>query len=79
MAPKIMMEQVCVAPEAEFVSKSLGEILQRRDFGVIVLAIRKSDAQMIFNPPAETKIDAGDFLIVLGEQPNLQKLEKVLT
>jgi uncharacterized protein with PhoU and TrkA domain len=34
---------------------------------------------MLFNPPRETRIDAGDVLIVLGEQPNLQELEKVLT
>lgn len=79
MAPKITMEQVQVATNTEFVSKRLGEIVQRREFGVIVLAIRKADAQMIFNPPPETKIDAGDFLIVLGEQPNLRKLEQVLT
>jgi voltage-gated potassium channel len=79
MAPSITMEQVQVATNTEFISRTLGEIVQRREFGVIVLAIRKLDAQMIFNPPPETKIDAGDFLIVLGEQPNLRKLEKVLT
>ena len=79
MAPKITMEQVQVARNTEFVSKTLGEIVQRREFGIIVLAIRKPDAQMIFNPPPDTKIDAGDFLIVLGEQPNLRRLESVLT
>ena len=34
---------------------------------------------MIFNPPAETEIRADDFLIAMGEQPNLQKLEDLLT
>jgi voltage-gated potassium channel len=79
LAPKIRMEQVRVAPEAEFISKSLAEMLQRRNFRIIVLAIRRPDGQMIFNPPPATSIGAGDFLIVLGEQPDLEQLEKALT
>lgn len=79
IGPRIALEQVRVAPHAPFVSKTLGEMAANRTLGIIVLAIRKSDAKMILNPPAETKIDAGDFLIVLGEPPNLQRLESVLT
>jgi voltage-gated potassium channel len=73
------IEQVRVAPQSEVVSKTLREMQIRRDLGVIVLAIRKSDGQMIFNPPAEIEICADDFLIVMGEQPNLRKLEDLLT
>ena len=79
VGPRIALEQVRVAPQTRFVSKTLGEMAANCTAGVIILAIRKSDAQMIFNPPADTKIEAGDFLIVLGEQPNLQQLESVLT
>jgi voltage-gated potassium channel len=51
----------------------------RRDLGIIVLAVRKSDGKMVFNPPAEMEISAGDFLIAMGEQPNLRNLESRLT
>jgi len=40
-----------------------------------VLAIRKSAGQMLFNPPAETEIAAGDCLIAMGAAPNLHRLE----
>jgi voltage-gated potassium channel len=73
------IEQVRVAPQSELVSKTLREMQIRRDLGVIVLAIRKSDGQMVFNPPAEMEICADDFLIVMGEQPNLRNLEDLLT
>ena len=49
-----------------------------RDLGVIVLAIRGRDGQMLFNPPADTAIRDGDFLIVMGRQPNLRTLEGLL-
>jgi voltage-gated potassium channel len=44
----------------------------------VVLAIRKEGGETIFNPPHESKVSAGDFLIVVGERSGLQKLEKNL-
>ena len=78
MGLNVAIEQVCVAPKTEFESKTLREMQIRRELGVIVLAIRKSDGEMIFNPPAEMEIRAGDFLIVMGEPPNLRNLEALL-
>lgn len=77
--PRIMMEQVRVDDKKKLASTTLGDMLADRDWGVIVVAIRKSSGQMLFNPPPPTEISAGDFLIVLGERPNLQNLESVLT
>ncbi len=72
------LEQVRVAPGSEFVSKSLKQVQLRRDLGVIVLAIRRASGEMLFNPPAEAVIDSGDYLIVMGESENLQKLRSML-
>jgi voltage-gated potassium channel len=71
----VAIEQVRVSNASEFVSHSLKDMQIRRDLGVIVLAIRKHDGQMLFNPPAETEISGGDVLIVMGEQEKLRKLE----
>jgi TrkA domain protein len=61
------------------VAKTVAELMDGRASGLILLAIRKSDARMIFNPPPETKIEAGDVLIVMGEQPSLKQLDAALT
>jgi len=45
---------------------------------VIVMAIRQSDGGMLFNPPADTSIRGGEFLIVMGRQRSLRALEKLL-
>jgi voltage-gated potassium channel len=79
IGPKITMEQVCVASKGEFTRRTLGQLLELRKSGVIVLAIRKQAGETIFNPPAEVAISAGDFLIVMGERSSLQKLEQILT
>ena len=51
----------------------------RSEMGVIVLAIRKADGKMVFNPPPESRIAIGDHLIVMGQPDGLQKLEQALT
>ena len=73
------IEQVRVSAKCEFASKTLQQMQIRRELGVIVLAIRKTDGRMLFNPPAEAEIEGGDFLIAMGESANLRRLEQMLT
>jgi voltage-gated potassium channel len=73
------IEQVRVPGTSEFASKTLQQMQIRRELGVIVLAIRKSDGRMLFNPPADAEIEGGDYLIAMGETANLHRLEQMLT
>jgi voltage-gated potassium channel len=75
----VAIEQVRVGDASEYVSKSLQQTQLRRDLGVVVLAVRKSSGAMLFNPPAETEIQGGDYLIVMGRHADLRKLESLLT
>jgi voltage-gated potassium channel len=79
MGLDVGIEQVRVAAASELVSRSLKQLQVRSELGVIVLAIRKADGQMQFNPPAEAVVEADDFLIVMGEHDNLRRLERLLT
>ncbi len=74
----VAIEQVRVAETSAMVSKTIRDMQLGRDFGVIVLAIRKRDGHMMFNPPADTAVEGGDYLIVMGRQENLMTLEGLL-
>ena len=50
----------------------------RREFDLIVVAIKRRSGEMTFNPAPQTVIQGGDTLIVLGEQEQIKKLEKKL-
>jgi voltage-gated potassium channel len=73
------IEQLRVPAMSELASKSLIDTQIRKELGVIVLAIRKADGRMLFNPPAQAEIEGGDYLIVMGEAADLQRLEQALT
>ncbi len=45
---------------------------------MIIIAIKKPDGNMLFNPSFEAEIMPDDTVIAVGEQENLQKLEKIL-
>jgi voltage-gated potassium channel len=72
------IEQVRVAERSAFAQQTLAQMQMRRELGVIVLAIRKASGEMLFNPPAEAKIAAGDHLIVMGQPDGLRRLEQIL-
>jgi len=74
----IAIEQVRVSDGSQMASRTIREMQLGRDVGVIVMAIRKADGQMIFNPPADTGVHGGDFLIVMGRPNNLRTLETLL-
>jgi voltage-gated potassium channel len=78
MGLDVGIEQVRVGGTSGFASRTLEQLQFRRDLGVIVLAIRKSDGNMLFNPPADAEIEGGDYLVVMGEPANLSKLEQML-
>jgi voltage-gated potassium channel len=73
------IEQVQVSARSSFADQTLEQMQVRRDLGVVVLAIRRSGGQMIFNPSPDMHIVAGDHLIVMGEADGLHKLEQQLT
>ena len=72
----VSIEQVKVSGSSELAGKSLAQVQVRRELGVIVLAIRRAGGQMLFNPPADAVIAAGDYLIAMGEAANLRQLER---
>src|SRR5271169_5068341 len=53
MGLDVGIEQLRVPAQSQSASKTLLDTNIRKELGVIVLAIRKADGQMLFNPPAE--------------------------
>jgi voltage-gated potassium channel len=71
---KVSIEQVKVGGHSEFVDRSIRQMQLRKQVGVIVLAVRRADGQMLFNPDPDTLIQPGDFLIAMGNEEQLRNL-----
>ncbi|MCB2186595.1 MAG: NAD-binding protein [Deltaproteobacteria bacterium] len=74
----LQMEELVVRAEAELAGKSLKDSGIRQKLDVIVLAVKKPDGKMLFNPPADTVVEAQDTLIALGPRASMSKLGSIL-
>ncbi len=73
---ELEMEQIEIHRGSPFLNRALRDTGIRSDLDVIVIAIRRSDGEMIFNPSADTVIQEHDALVAIGSHTNLEKLEK---
>ncbi|HEX3036965.1 MAG TPA: potassium channel protein [Thermodesulfobacteriota bacterium] len=72
---ELQMEEIIVRDGSKFVGLTLYESGIGKDLGIIIVAIKKPDGSMQFNPTSRSVIQAGDTLIALGEIHKLNTLE----
>jgi len=74
----IQMEEIPVSASSDLVNVMLKDTGIRQKYNLIIIAIKKPDKSMLFNPSFEAIIEMGDTVIAVGEEINLQKLEHIL-
>lgn len=72
----LMMEELQVGPTSHLNGKNLVDSEIRKKYDVIVVAIKRQDGAMLFNPKPDSVIMAGDTLIVLGASDHILGLGK---
>ncbi len=71
----LQIEEVAIADHSRLAGIRLGDANLRNRLGILVLAIRHKTGNIEFNPSGEDIIEAGDFLIAMGETQQLKDLE----
>jgi voltage-gated potassium channel len=71
------IEQLPIAAGGSLSSKTLEQAQLGRRYGVIVLAVRRKNGAMQFNPQADVRLEDGDVLIAMGERQKLKQLENL--
>jgi voltage-gated potassium channel len=74
----IQMEEIPVSASSDLVNVMLKDTGIRQKYNLIIIAIKKQDNSMLFNPSFEATIEVGDTVIAVGEEVNLLKLEHIL-
>lgn len=71
---ELAFEQLEVAPSSVLTGKKLRETNIRSELDIVVVSIRRSDGEILFNPSGEATIAGGDVLIAIGHAESLMKL-----
>jgi voltage-gated potassium channel len=73
----LTMEGVPVEDESRLVGQTLATSGIARDLELIIIAIKRSSGEMLFNPMAHTAIEVGDTLMTMGEADRIDRLREV--
>jgi voltage-gated potassium channel len=73
---ELQIEETEVAAGSSLAGTILKDSGLRQDLGIILVAIKKPDGKMVFNPPPEAIIEPHDLLISLGPRHQLDRLER---
>lgn len=72
----IELEEVMLNEQSSYCGKMLVDTDIRKELNLIIIAIKKKDGQMVFNPGPYTIIESDDTLIAMGERNQLAILER---
>ncbi len=70
----LQMEEYRVFSRSHLVGKNLVESNLRKEYGVIIVLIKKHNGELIFNPQPAEVLQADDTLVVLGKVDDLKRM-----
>ncbi len=72
---ELQMEEIIIPPGSGFIGENLISSGFRKETGVMIVGIKKSNGSMVFNPEPQSTLEERDTLIVLGQPSSIIKLE----
>lgn len=73
---QLVMEEIQIASDSVVAGRSVVESRIRSGYGLIIVAIKRSQSPVVFNPDDAVKIGAGDVLVVLGPEDRVRELAR---
>ncbi len=74
---ELQIEEIEIGSDSPLVGHSLKTSPIRSELGIIIVAIKKPAAGMLFNPAPSALLEKGDVLITLGHRQQLDRLEQM--
>ncbi len=74
---EIQIEEVVVEEASSLAGKTIKEADIRAKNWVVIVALKKDNGKIVFNPRADTLIEVGDKVAVIGEPEHFSQFEKM--
>ena len=74
---ELQLEETEIHAGSRLAGTALRDSQVRQELGAIIVAIKKPDGRMLFNPGAEVVIEPRDILITMGHRQQLDRLESM--
>jgi voltage-gated potassium channel len=72
----LQMEEFRIRPESSLVGKNIIDSNLRKNYGVIVVLIKKNNGDLIYNPQPQEILEANDILVLIGKSEDMKKMSE---
>jgi voltage-gated potassium channel len=76
-AADYQIEECVISKASSLCGKTLRDANLRDDLGVVVIALRTPDGEIVFNPKGDTALQTGSVIVIVGRREQLDELEKI--
>jgi voltage-gated potassium channel len=73
----LQLEEMRIAGSSPLAGSNLRDSGIRADLKVIIVAVKKPDGKMLFNPDPELKLEPADVLVAIGPREQLDRLDEL--
>ncbi|MGE3467189.1 MAG: TrkA family potassium uptake protein, partial [Pyrinomonadaceae bacterium] len=70
----LVFEEIAIDPASPYAGRRLKDTNLAKELNIIVVAVRRKDGELAFSPNADTMIEDGDLLIVIGKAESVKTL-----
>ncbi len=74
----LKMEEVLIKRGSNLIGKNLVESNLRKDYGVIIVLIKKYNGEMIFNPRPDEILGENDVLVMIGKHDDMIRMNEII-
>ena len=71
----LQIEEMALGSSSPLAGKTIDETDLHEGLGIIVVAVKKADGQIFYNPRRNVKLDKGDTLVMLGPREQLDRAD----
>lgn len=75
-AAEVEVDELTLPPECELVGRTVGQSDIRSRNGLLIVAVRRSDDQLLFAPGADMPFQGGDRVLVIGRQDDIERFRR---
>lgn len=74
---ELQLEEIAIRESSRLVGETLDQSGIGKNFGIIIVGIKRANGELKFNPTSKSVIRAGDTLITIGEASRQRELEEL--
>ena len=74
----LRMEEAKISSKSRYIGKTLVESNLRKDFGVIIVLVKKANGEMKFNPQPNEILEFNDVIVMLGKIHDVEKINAII-